>query len=59
MCCRSKISFRKIFRLHPLMPRFYPHSEWAAKWARCMLRSDFKPRPVTTVTGLGCWGAAI
>jgi len=28
-------------------------------WARCMLRSDFKPKPITAVTGLGCWGAAI
>jgi hypothetical protein len=28
-------------------------------WARCMLRSDFKPRSVTNGTNLGCWGAAI
>ena len=28
-------------------------------WARCMLGSDLKPRPITTVTDLGCLGAAI
>jgi hypothetical protein len=24
-------------------------------WARCKLGSDFKPGPITWVTGLGCW----
>lgn len=54
----SKISLPKIDCRHHSMPRFYPHSD-EPLWARCMLRSDFKPRSVTNGTNLGCWGAAI
>jgi hypothetical protein len=37
-----KISFPEISGVHPLVPRFYPHSEWAAM-GPVHLRSDFKP----------------
>ena len=40
--------------LRPRSPCFYPHSEWAALGARCMLGFDLKPRSVP-VTDLGCW----
>ena len=39
----------------PLLCRASIRTPDGPPWARCMLRSDFKPRSVTPVKDLGCW----
>ena len=58
--CRSRsFRFPEVLLRHPLLCRASIRTLIGPHWARCKLGSDLKPRSITTVTDLGCWGAAI
>jgi hypothetical protein len=58
MSIRS-IRFPEVLLAHPLICRASIRTLHGPHWARCKLGSDLKPRSITTVTDLGCLGAAI
>ena len=55
MSIRS-IRFPEVLLASPLLCRASIRTLNGPRWARCMLGSDLKPRSITTVTDLGCWG---
>ena len=52
---RSSAIAPEVIPTPPTLPGFYPHSDGPLP-ARCALEFDLKPRSITTMMGLGCWG---